>query len=86
MQYITNDIVFDQTTGDNVASFELGGLIEGWKRTLPLVGEGGKLKIYVPPSMGYGSVDRINPQTGVIVIPKNSVLVFDVEVVSITTN
>jgi FKBP-type peptidyl-prolyl cis-trans isomerase FkpA len=82
----TNDIIFDQTTGDNVATFELGGLIEGWRRALPLVGEGGKLKIYVPPSMGYGSVDRVNPQTGVILIPKNSVLVFDVEVVSITTN
>lgn len=82
----TNDIVFDQTTGDNVATFELGSLIEGWKRTLPLIGEGGKIKLYVPPSMGYGSVDRVNPQTGVILIPKNSVLVFEIELVTITTN
>jgi FKBP-type peptidyl-prolyl cis-trans isomerase FkpA len=80
----TNGSVFDQTLGDNVATFELGGLIEGWRRTLTLIGEGGKIKLYIPPSLGYGSTDRVNPQTGTIIIPKNSVLVFEIELVTIT--
>lgn len=80
----TNGTIFDQTQGDNVATFELGGLIEGWKRTLPLIGEGGKIKLYIPPSMGYGSTDRINPQTGQIIIPRNSVLIFEIELLTIT--
>lgn len=76
--------IFDQTVGDNVATFELGGLIEGWRRALPLVGEGGKIRLFIPPTLGYGSVDRVNPQTGVIMIPKNSLLVFDIELLTIT--
>lgn len=80
----TDGRVFDQTVGDNVATFELGGLIEGWRRALPLIGEGGKIRLFIPPTLGYGSVDRVNPQTGVILIPKNSVLVFDVELLTIT--
>ncbi|WP_407527525.1 FKBP-type peptidyl-prolyl cis-trans isomerase [Lacibacter sp. MH-610] len=81
---LTNGTIFDQTQGDNIVSFELGTLIEGWKRTLTLIGEGGKIKLYVPPSMGYGSTDRVNPQTGQIIIPKNSVLIFEIELVTIT--
>lgn len=81
---LTNGTTFDQTQGDNVATFELGRLIEGWQRTLPLIGEGGKIRLYVPPSMGYGSRDYVDPQTGRIIVPKNSVLVFDVELLTIT--
>ena len=80
---LTNGTVFDQTQGDNAVSFELNRLIEAWKRTLPLIGEGGKIKLYVPPSMGYGPRDFVNPQTGQILIPGNSVLLFDIEVVTI---
>ena len=86
---LTSGAIFDQTTGDNTATFSLqrdqygNGLIEGWKRSLPLIGEGGKLKLFIPPALGYGATDLINNNTGAIVIPKNSILIFDVEIVTV---
>jgi FKBP-type peptidyl-prolyl cis-trans isomerase FkpA len=75
-------VIFDQTVGENVATFVLGNLIEGWKRALPLIGEGGKMRLFIPPSMGYGSAGLVN--NGVVLIPPNSMLIFDIELLSIT--
>jgi FKBP-type peptidyl-prolyl cis-trans isomerase FkpA len=72
---LTNGDVFDSQTTDAVA-FNLGSLITGWKVGLPLIKEGGKIKLYVPPSLGYGS--QANPP-----IPANSVLIFDIELVAV---
>ena len=43
---------------------------------------GGRRRLIIPPSLGYGSTPRIDPRTGAVAIPANSTLVFDVEVVS----
>ena len=79
---LENGNIFDQSSGTTPVSFQLAGLIEGWKRALPLLGEGGKMKLYVPPSMGYGAQGLINPQTGVVIIPANEIIIFDIELVS----
>lgn len=71
---LSNGQKFDE--GKNVA-FTLGSLIEGWKIGLPLIQKGGKIKLYIPPSLGYGSSD-IKDNNGVIVIPANSMLIFDI--------
>jgi FKBP-type peptidyl-prolyl cis-trans isomerase len=39
-------------------------------------------RLILPPSLGYGSRDAVNPQTGEVVIPANSTIVFDLELVS----
>ncbi len=83
---LANGTIFDQTTGTATASFTLGGLIEGWKRTLTLIGEGGKIRLYIPPSLGYGANPLIDSRTGVTIIPANSILIFDVEVVAVVSN
>ena len=83
---LANGTIFDQTVGTATASFTLGGLIEGWKRSLPLIGEGGKIRLFIPPSMGYGANGLINSNTGVTIIPGNSILIFDVEVVAVVSN
>lgn len=54
------------------ASFTLGDLIPGWQKGIPLVGKGGSIKLYVPPSLGYGA-------QAVGSIPANSYLVFDIQ-------
>jgi len=41
--------------------------------------KGGKYKIWIPPELGYGPEDQVNPQTGEVGLPGNSVLIFDVE-------
>ena len=73
---LTNDRVFDS---QNLISFELGRVISGWQKGLPLIQKGGRIKLYIPPSLGYGGND-IRDNLGNIVIPANSILIFDVEI------
>jgi FKBP-type peptidyl-prolyl cis-trans isomerase FkpA len=67
----------NQFDAQNLISFELGGAIEGWKKGLPLIQKGGRIKLYIPPSLGYGAHDVKEGNT--VVIPANSMLIFDVE-------
>ena len=71
---LANGNKFDE--GKNVA-FTLGSLIEGWKYGLPLIQKGGKIRLYIPPTLGYRSSD-IKDGNGVVVIPANSMLIFDI--------
>ena len=57
--------------------FQLGSLIYGWRLGIPLIKKGGKIRLYLPPSFGYGQTDVKNA-SGVVTIPKNSLLIFDV--------
>lgn len=75
--------VFDSTQIGAPAIFELGGVIVGWQKGIPLIkGNGGKIDLYIPPSLAYGSGD-ITDNSGNIVIRGNSYLIFEVEVLSI---
>lgn len=76
---LTNGTVFDQQTS---AVFVLGSLIEGWKKGIPLIQKGGQIKLFIPPSLGYGSTDV--KKDNVVVIPANSILVFDVSLTDFT--
>ena len=48
----------------------------GWQYGIPLVKAGGRIMLYLPPSLGYGA------QT-VGSIPANSVLIFDITLQSV---
>lgn len=64
------------------STFTLGQVVVGWQKALPLVNQGGKINIYIPPSLGFGNTPRPGPG-GEILIPSNSYLVFKVEVLKI---
>lgn len=68
--YLTNGKIFDEATSP--VTFRLDQLIQGWQEGIPKFKEGGKGKLLVPSSLGYGS-----RQTGDI--PAHSVLIFDIE-------
>jgi FKBP-type peptidyl-prolyl cis-trans isomerase FkpA len=55
----------------------LGQLIVGWQKGLPLISSGGKITLYIPPSLGYGSAAAGS-------IPANSILIFDIELISVS--
>jgi peptidylprolyl isomerase len=54
-----------------------GQVIEGWDEGMALMKKGSKAKLYIPSSMAYGEMGR-EPK-----IPKNAILMFDVEVMNI---
>jgi len=68
--------IFDQTK-DKPATFPLKRLIKGWQIALPMCRVGGKIKIFIPSGLAYTIRSRSKA------IPPNSVLVFDMEVVSV---
>lgn len=74
---MSDGTVFDATAAGETVTFPLGNLIEGWKIGLPLIEEGGKIILYIPSSMGYGS--RGVPGK----IPGNANLIFTVDLVSV---
>jgi FKBP-type peptidyl-prolyl cis-trans isomerase FkpA len=78
----TNNTVFDQTTGSNVATFYLSQVIRGWTNGVPYIKQGGKIRLYIPPTLGYGNVDR-KDNDGNVIIPANSILIFDVELLEV---
>ncbi|HEU5402360.1 MAG TPA: FKBP-type peptidyl-prolyl cis-trans isomerase [Terriglobales bacterium] len=59
------------------ATFPVSGVIKGWTEALQLMPVGSKWQLYVPANLAYG--DRGAGE----VIPPGSVLVFDVELLSI---
>lgn len=58
------------------AEFPVEGVIKGWTEALQLMKVGGKMKLFIPPELGYGSAARPG-------IPANSVLVFEVELLDV---
>lgn len=69
---LTNGSVFDEQTSPTTLT--MSNLIKGWQQGIPLIGITGKIRLYIPPSLGYGSVATSG-------IPANSILIFDVSLV-----
>jgi len=69
----TDEIIFDQ--GQDV-SFNLNGLIDGWKIGLPQIGVGGKCILVIPPDAAYGA-------QGSRSIPPNTPIVFEIDLLAV---
>ncbi|MBB4080562.1 FKBP-type peptidyl-prolyl cis-trans isomerase [Lewinella aquimaris] len=81
--FVTNGRVFDQTTpSTGPVDFPLSGVIQGWQLGVPLIGKGGKIRLLIPASLGYGSTGSC--RMGVCTICPDSDLVFDIELVDFT--
>ena len=71
--------VFDSSVerGEPI-SFPLSGVIPGWTEGVQLINVGGKIELTIPYELGYG-------ERGSGPIPPRSVLIFEVELISIET-
>ncbi len=63
------------------ASFAVGGVIPGFTEALQLMSVGSKYKVYIPSELGYGASG--NPRGK---IKPNSVLIFEIELLSIDSS
>ncbi len=69
--------VFDSSYKRNEpAEFVLNSVIPGWTQGVQLIGEGGKVKLFVPAKLGYG--DKGTPG-----VPPASALIFEVELLEV---
>ena len=68
--------VFDEQNSEEGIEFVANRVIRGWTEGLGLIGEGGKIVLYIPAELAYGS-------RGQGTIAPNSVLTFDVEVLKV---
>ncbi len=59
------------------ARFAVRDLIAGWREALALMQVGDAFTVYIPPQLGYG------PRGHAPVIPPNSVLAYQVELLAI---
>lgn len=77
--WLSNGLKFDERTSGTPFSFPLGQgvVIEGWDEGVAGMKVGGKRKLVIPPSLGYGSRAQGS-------IPANSVLVFEVDLLAVT--
>lgn len=73
---INGKVFDDNTTQGYPDAFRLNELIDGWKIALTRMSVGDKWRIYVPSSLGYGSITTAG-------IPKHSTLIFEIELVGI---
>jgi len=64
--------------------FEVGAgmVIKGWDEGLIGMKVGEKKRLVLPPELAYGKDGVIAP-SGVVIIPENATLIFDIELISI---
>lgn len=70
--------VFDQNPQ---APMEVARMIPGFTEALKMMQKGGEYRIWIPAKIGYGAKDIKDPQSGKVVIPGNSELIFDVKMI-----
>ena len=74
---LLNGQVFDEQLNPNSSNpWPLTSLIKGWVIGLPLINEGGHIKLIIPSSLAYGCEQYYS-------IPGNSVLYFDIHLVDV---
>lgn len=79
---LTNGTVFDESyKRGQPFDFTLGsGVIEGWSQGVAGMKEGGKRKLIIPPSLGYGAQGAGND------IPPNATLIFEIELLKVNSS
>ncbi|HVT85780.1 MAG TPA: FKBP-type peptidyl-prolyl cis-trans isomerase [Chitinophagaceae bacterium] len=79
--YFINGTVFDQSTVP--VPVNLAQTIIGWRSGVSMIKAGGRIVMYIPPSLAYGN-QNVTDANGNIVIPANSYLIFEVDLITVS--
>ncbi|HEX8906644.1 MAG TPA: FKBP-type peptidyl-prolyl cis-trans isomerase [Longimicrobiaceae bacterium] len=82
--WLANGTGFDTSHGGNPYVFTIGAgnTLEGFDEGVRGMKVGGRRRLIIPPSLGYGNVVQTDG-SGRVVVPANSTLIFDVDLVSV---
>ena len=58
-------------------TFQLGNLIVGWQKGIPLIKPNGTIRLFIPPSLGYGVSGSGTS------VPPNAYLIFDIQLTGV---
>jgi FKBP-type peptidyl-prolyl cis-trans isomerase FkpA len=74
-------VIVESSLGGDPFEFTLGAsqVIGGWERGVPGMREGGRRRLIIPPSLGYGPERRG-------ILPPDATLVFEIELVDATVS
>lgn len=80
--WLLNGTGFDTSIGFQPLAFVLGQnlLLKGFEQGVVGMRVGGKRRVIIPPALGYGATE-VRDDRGNVVIPANSTLVFDIQLV-----
>ena len=73
---LENGNIFDTVTDHTQTGWVLGGMIAGWQLAIPLIQEGGRIRVVIPSSLAYGCGFQGN-------IPSNAILYFEIDLVDV---
>lgn len=75
-KFVSNNNVFDQQANSAATGWILNTLIPGWQIGIPLINEGGTIKLIIPSSLAYGC-------RGFATIPPDAILYFEITLVDV---
>jgi peptidylprolyl isomerase len=78
--WLSDGTPFDTSEGGVPIQFTLGQhqVVPGFEEGILGMKVGGKRRLIIPPALAYGNTAVRDPNTGRVVIPANSTLIFDV--------
>lgn len=80
---LLNGRIFDSKVGDKATESVLKTLIPGWQLAVPLIKEGGSIRLLIPSGLGFGMQMSRNQFTGALVVPSFSCLDFEIKVIEV---
>ena len=72
-----NGVLFDKADAGKAVSFPLANVIKGWQEAIPLLKQGGSIRLVIPAALAYGTIGRDG-------IPPFSCLDFDIKITDVS--
>lgn len=77
-----NGAEFERSTSSGI-SVILGAVVVGLQKAMMRIKTNGVMTVYIPPSLGYGQNEVRDPETGQVIIPPDSDLIYEIDLISV---